>query len=67
MNQPDLLLLLPPALSDEAACQLLDFLHALTTAFENHYAAQIRTYTRLDPPGDEPSSDPSWDKDHPPF
>lgn len=34
----------PPELSDEAAAQMLDFLHELATAFENHYAAQINRH-----------------------
>ena len=36
----------PPALSDEAAVQLLDLLNELTTAFENHYANQLRRYAQ---------------------
>jgi hypothetical protein len=67
MNQPDPLLLLPPELSDRTACLLLDFLHALINALENHYAAQIRRYTYPDLPAEEASSDPSWDENHPPF
>ena len=31
-----------PALSAEAAAQCLDFLYALLTAFENHYASELR-------------------------
>lgn len=31
-----------PALSSEAAAQCLDFLYALITAFENHYASELR-------------------------
>ena len=34
----------PPELTDEAAAQMLDFLHELATAFENHYADQIRRF-----------------------
>lgn len=33
-----------PELSDEAAALCLDFLQELTTAFENHYAGQLRRY-----------------------
>jgi hypothetical protein len=33
-----------PDLSDETASEMLDFLYQLTTAFENHYAAQLRRY-----------------------
>ena len=36
----------PPPLSDEAAAQLLDLLYELTTAFENHYANQLRRYAQ---------------------
>lgn len=36
----------PPRLSDEAATQLLDLLYELTTAFENHYANQLRRYAQ---------------------
>ncbi len=38
------LVCLPVDLSDEAAAQLLDFLHELTTAFERHYGAQLKRY-----------------------
>ncbi len=31
-----------PALSAEAAAQCLDFVYALLTAFENHYASELR-------------------------
>ncbi len=33
-----------PELSDEMASVILDFLYALITAFENHYANQLRRY-----------------------
>ena len=33
-----------PDLSGKTASEMLDFLYELTTAFENHYAAQIRRY-----------------------
>jgi len=36
----------PHGLSDEAATQLLDLLYTLTTAFENHYADQLRRYAQ---------------------
>lgn len=39
----------PPTLSDEAAQQTLDLLYELITAFENHYADQLR---RVDQAGD---------------
>jgi hypothetical protein len=34
----------PPKLSDEAASEMLDFLYEFITAFENHYANQLRRY-----------------------
>ena len=33
-----------PDLSDKSASEMLDFLYELTTAFENHYAAQLRRH-----------------------
>jgi hypothetical protein len=33
-----------PDLSDKTASEMLDFMYELTTAFENHYAAQLRRY-----------------------
>lgn len=39
------LVLIPPHLSDEAACAMLDFLHELTVVFENYYGAHIRQHT----------------------
>lgn len=47
---PLLTLFDPPELSDEAAYQMLDFLHELATAFENHYAAQLRRHQQPDLP-----------------
>jgi hypothetical protein len=44
MNLHALLFADPPDLSDESASEMLDFLYELTTAFENHYAAQLRRY-----------------------
>lgn len=38
------LVCLPVDLSDEAAAQLLEFLHELSEAIERHYAAQLRRY-----------------------
>ena len=46
MNLQSLLFLEPPDLSDKTATEMLDFLYQLTTAFENHYAAQLRRYYR---------------------
>ena len=47
---PLLTLFDPPELSDEAAYQMLEFLNELATAFENHYAAQLRRYQEPDRP-----------------
>ena len=44
MNARSPLLVDPPELSDEMASVFLDFLYELTTAFENHYANQLRRY-----------------------
>ncbi len=49
----------PPALSDEAAAQLLDLLYELTSAFENHYANQLRRYAQ-----DNDRSQPDLFEDH---
>ena len=42
MNLRSLMFVDPPHLSDETASDILDFLFELTTAFENHYAVQLR-------------------------
>ena len=44
MNLQSLLFVDPPDLSDKTASEMLDLLYELTTAFENHYAAQLRRY-----------------------
>ena len=44
MNLQSLLFIDPPELADKTASEMLDFLYELTTAFENHYAAQLRRY-----------------------
>lgn len=44
MNSQSLLFVEPPELSDKTASEMLDFLYELTTAFENHYVAQLRRY-----------------------
>ena len=54
---------LPTDLSDEAAATLIQFLYELTTALENHYAAQLRRYYH---PGDERQGD-LWCDNDPPF
>jgi hypothetical protein len=58
---------LPLELSDEAAVALLDFLYAITSALERHYAAQLLRYEheRRPPPApptsvDAPSVDPPF-------
>ncbi len=38
------LVCLPVDLSDEAAAQLVEFLHELTDALERHYGAQLKRY-----------------------
>jgi hypothetical protein len=38
------LVCLPVGLSDEAAAQVLEFLHSLSDAFEQHYAGQLHRY-----------------------
>ncbi len=38
------LVCLPVGLSDEAAAEVLEFLHSLTEAFEQHYASQLHRY-----------------------
>jgi len=46
MRQPnDLpLVCIPTELSDEAAVELVEFLHELTSVIERHYGAQLRRY-----------------------
>ena len=54
----------PPHLTDEAAAQLLDVLHELATAFENHYALQIsRYYQERRPLPPDPFGDPDEESD----
>ncbi len=51
MNPQSLILADPPELSDEAASEMLDFLYGFITAFENHYATQLRRYHQpIEPP-----------------
>ena len=38
------LVCLPIDLSDEAAAQLVEFLHEITAALERHYCAQLKRY-----------------------
>jgi hypothetical protein len=49
MYRTSLLFVDPPALSDEAADQMLDFLYDLIAAYENHYTKQLHQ-PPLDPP-----------------
>lgn len=44
-HEPPPELPLPP-LTDEAAAEILGFLHNLLVAFENRYSAQLRRYYR---------------------
>ena len=46
MNLQSLRFVDPPDLADETASAMLDPLYQLTTAFENHYAAQLLRYYR---------------------
>ncbi len=41
MDKLSLLFLDPPALSDEAATQMLDFLYDITATFEEQYMEQV--------------------------
>ena len=54
---------LPTELSDEAAAQLLQWLHELAHALECQYAAQLLRYYH---PHDE-RQQPLWPDDQPPF
>jgi hypothetical protein len=59
-----LLPLLLPQLSDKAAAQLIEVLHALLAAIEHHYAAQIQRYRKRQR---EIQRDPSPSKSTSPF
>ena len=53
------LVCLPVGLSDEAAAQVLEFLHAFTDAFEQYYAGQLhRHYAAIDQRDTERSPKP---------
>ena len=58
---------LPLELSDEAAVALLDFLYAITSALERHYAAQILRYEHERRTHLEPSNPAGTPTDDPPF
>ncbi len=66
MNLQPLLLTDPPELSDQAASEMLEFLYQLLTAFENHYANQLRRYHE---PSEPPQPDlfEDFDDGLPPF
>lgn len=44
MEHTPLMLAAAPDLTDDAATEILDFLYDLTSAFENHYFAQLRRH-----------------------
>jgi len=64
------LICLPTELSDEAAATLVEFLHELTAALEQHYFAQLRRHDHPNRPS-EPEFDRGTprvsDSDDPPF
>lgn len=45
-KHPPLGLSFPPDISDQAACEIFEFLEALSLAFEERYFAQIRRHRR---------------------
>ena len=47
---PSFTVSLPPELSDETVAQLLESLHELARALENHYAAELLRYYHRDDP-----------------
>ncbi len=65
MNTPSLMLADPPELSDETVGEMLDFLYQLITAFENHYANQLRRYHQPSEP--QPDLFEDFDDDLPTF
>ena len=68
MNKPGpTILLAKPDLSDEAAAQLLDFLHELLTAFENAYFDQLHRYYAHSGPSAKSIPPAPWDPDEDPF
>ncbi len=58
------LICLPTALPDEAAVELLEFLHELIEALERHYAAQLRRHYQR---SRYRHDDPDCAGDDPPF
>lgn len=69
MNEPGPPIRLPkPALTDEAAVQLLDFLYEFTAAFERAYFDQLhRYYAGLDHAEHKPLPPPPLNPDEDPF
>ncbi len=49
-----------PQLSGRTACELIDFLYALTTAIENQHFAQIRLYRQQQLPGQYDPLEPPY-------
>lgn len=62
--EPYPVLVLPAALSEEAAAALLDLLQEMTRVLESQYAAQLRRYHHL--PGADHQL-PLWPEQGPPF
>jgi hypothetical protein len=58
---------LPLELPDEAAVALLDFLYAITSALERHYAGQILRYEHERRSRTAPSDPVHSSTDDPPF
>ena len=63
-KQPPLGLSFPPDLSDEAAYEILEFLEALTLAFEERYFAQIRRHRQAIYPRRSDLSQDPWEETH---
>jgi hypothetical protein len=64
MNDNELPLVpLPTGLSDEAAAQLLEWLHETARVLESHYAGQLHRYYARPAPLDTPAAS----SDEPPF
>lgn len=59
----------PEELDDTAAAALVEFLHALAEAAENHYAAQLLRYYHNASPAHDVDQRGFWDDDEtdPPF
>lgn len=58
---------LPLELSDEAAVALLDFLYAITSALERHYAAQLLRYAHQQGSSSTPPDSSTPPTQDPPF